>query len=499
MISKLLLITGILMPNSITISNAIEEIPNINQAPRMITMSIANDSKTQMSFNYNTTWMTDTILQVNENNDFTANTVLEFEGSVEKSKVSGDGYIHRVTAKNLKADTTYYYRLGDKDADNWSDVATFTTANDSNDLKFIHISDPQGYEEIHYTNYNKLLKTALTLSNPDFVALTGDIVNDSYENTTPNLTQWEWALTDQKEFMQNIPFMTTAGNHDAADNDYASRFNHPYAKSQDTLKGGYYSFDYQGSHFISLNTNDTIKTLNSERGLSNGQINWLTEDLKAANKASFIIVMMHKGIYDAGGHCSNLEGEDGDIALIRDQLTPLFTKYGVDLVLQGHDHLYSRSYPLSGKMETELLTIADKEATKKQITFDDITFDAYENPNGAIYLNSGTASGSKYYGVVDYDSDKIPLEKTDSAMHKMFTEITIVDNTLYAKVYKHINGEAELFDTFSIIKTQKRQDISADNSGDSNVGLIIIICSIVIVLSAGAVVVIKKNKKKEVK
>lgn len=497
MLSKVLIIASLLAPNTINIKKSIEELPNINQTPRMITMSIYEDAKTQMAFNWNTTWMTDTIIQLTESSElnFEAKDILEFEGTVEKSLVANDGFIHRVVAKELKENTTYYYRVGDKDVNCWSDIGKFTTAEDKNGTKFVHISDPQGYEEIHYDNYNELLKVASNTSNPDFFCLTGDIVNDSYANTNPKLEQWEWALTNQKEFMQNYPFMTTAGNHEAANNDYTSRFNHPFKEYQ--TNGAYYSFNYQGTHFISLNTNDSDSTMSNSRGLSEKQITWLENDLKN-NNTTFTIVMMHKGIYDAGGHCSNKDGTDYDISKIRTQLSPIFSKYNVDLVLQGHDHLYSRSYPIEGNIvDEELVTTYDSNNTKKEVTFENATYNIYDNPNGTIYLNSGTASGSKYYSVVDYDEDKIPLEKKDSPSHRMFTEIVIEDKILYAKVFKIINGEAILFDTFGISKTNSSNSIddNTENNENSNIPLIIGISVAVIILATGAIVLIKiKNK-----
>ena len=138
-------------------------VENEEAAPRMIAMSIYNDSQTEMAFNYNTTIETNTILQVVEKNDgdFSSRNLKEFQGTTTKSLVKNDGYIHRVVATNLKADTKYVYRLGDKDLNCWSDIGEFKTANDSENLKFIHISDAQGYSESDYDAYNILLKEAV--------------------------------------------------------------------------------------------------------------------------------------------------------------------------------------------------------------------------------------------------------------------------------------------------------------------------------------------------
>ena len=503
-ISKLIIITSLLAPNTIQIKRAIDELPNINQVPRMITMSLYNNDQQEMAFNWNTSWNTDTFIQLNENEDELKNdkSNLEFEGTVEKSKVANDGFIHRVVAKELKANTVYYYRVGDKEADVWSDIGSFKTAAENKvGAKFVHISDPQGYEEIHYQNYNELLNLASTISNPDFFCLTGDIVNDSYYDSIPKLEQWDWALTDQSEIMMNYPFMTTAGNHEAAVNDYNSRFNHPVSENNYHESGSYYSFTYQGINFISLNTNDSNSSSSNAKGLSDAQMNWLENELKN-NTSTFTIVMMHKGIYDAGGHSSNKDGADYDIPLIRKQLSPLFTKYNVDLVLQGHDHLFSRSYPLNGKIDGDKLVTTYEENTLEEIDYNNSKYNVYTNPKGTIYFNTGTASGSKYYSAVDYDKEEIPLEKVDSPAHRMFTEFVIENNTLYATTYKIINNEAVVFDTFGIKKTNdpnNNPNISDDDNKNNDHVALIIALSVISILALGGGItmfIIKKNKKK---
>lgn len=468
---KLFVAVSIFFPNNIIKNEDTSVVNNINIMPRMIAMSIFNDSKTEMAFNYNTTEETDTILQVieKENGNFDSEDLKEYEGTTTKSLVKNDGYIHRVVATNLKENTKYLYRLGDKELNCWSDVGEFKTANDSDNLKFIHISDAQGYEESDYDAYNILLKEAIKTTNPDFFALTGDIVNRSYAGTTPKLEEWEWAITKQKEIMMNYPFMTSPGNHDESPNDYYSRFNHPIYMEGLTEKGSYYSFDYQGSHFISINTNDTIDSGEDDsKGLSKTQMSWLENDLRNSQDSNFIIVMMHKGIYDPGHHSTNEGGSDYDIVHIRNQVTPLFSKYNVDLVLQGHDHLYSRTYPLKGTYENNVLEVTPSIDTNvENIPYNEIDYRSYYNPEGTIYLNTGSSSGSKYYDLVEYDPNLIPIEVSDTTEVQRYTSFEIVGDKLYAKVYNVEDGISKIFDTFAIDKSdttdnQDKDDITSE-------------------------------------
>jgi predicted phosphodiesterase len=69
------------------------------------------------------------------------------------------------------------------------------------------------------------------------------------------------------------------------------------------------------------------------------QRTWLESTL-SGNTAPWVIVALHHPPYSAGYHGSDLAN--------RKAFTPLFDRYGVDLVLAGHDHDYQRSIPVNG-------------------------------------------------------------------------------------------------------------------------------------------------------
>lgn len=469
-------------------STDIGELPDENQIPRLVTMNYYRDTKSQMAFNWNTTYPTNSDLQVVKKSIgvFNSEYVLEYQGEVKNSQVNDDGFIHRVVATGLEAGESYLYRVGDKQLDNWSSIGEFKTVGPNSKVKFLHISDPQVIVESDGEAYGELLSSAISTNEPEFICLTGDIVNNSWKNTDPNLNQWEWSITNQNEYLKNLPVMTVAGNHEASAYDYISRYNLPIDDDVDTIHGAYYSFDYNDIHFTCLNTNDSTSEINNLRGLSDSQIKWLKKDLEASKKSKWKIVMLHKGLYDAGGHCSDVDGEDGDIALIREQLSPIFTKYGIDVVLQGHDHLYSRSYPIKGKIiDGELMSIPDNQS-KDTITFEGIEYGMYKNADGPIYLNSGSGSGSKYYNVVDYNKDIIPLETAYGATNPMYTSFTIENNRLYANVYEVIDGQSVLYDTFGIIKL--KQTVNANL-----IAVIIVSASVIIGIATVSIVIIKKK------
>ena len=70
------------------------------------------------------------------------------------------------------------------------------------------------------------------------------------------------------------------------------------------------------------------------------QLQWLQKEL-AASGSDWKIAFFHHPLYSSGGtHGSN--------AKLREQLEPLFLKYGVDAVFAGHEHFYERIKPQKG-------------------------------------------------------------------------------------------------------------------------------------------------------
>ena len=82
-----------------------------------------------------------------------------------------------------------------------------------------------------------------------------------------------------------------------------------------------------------------IVALDSNRPTDPDQLAWLASTL-ARSDARWIVAMMHHPPYSAGWHGSDLAA--------RDAFAPLFERYGVQLVLSGHDHDYQRSEPIEG-------------------------------------------------------------------------------------------------------------------------------------------------------
>ena len=219
-VGAILSLLGVTTSSNKAIRSLAQELPNNNDRVRIPTMSFYGDTSTQMGFNWATTYYNDTNLEVvkeDDGNGFSSANVIRFKGTCDACKSSGEvGFIHRVVATGLTPNTTYKYRFGDAELNSWCETGSFTTSSNTNrDFSFVHLSDPQGWNVEHYNAYHVELSKIDALK-PEFLCLTGDIVNNSWANHSPVFEQWEWAITNQWNILKNYPVNPVSGNHDAA-------------------------------------------------------------------------------------------------------------------------------------------------------------------------------------------------------------------------------------------------------------------------------------------
>jgi hypothetical protein len=139
------------------------------------------------------------------------------------------------------------------------------------------------------------------------------------------------------EWVKKCPFYIARGNHDKGGILEGSDF--PGRDCPGNKNEHVYSFDYGPCHFIFL---DFWSNLSSSEFL-----NWLESDLQGTS-ASWKIVVLHSSLFDAGGLFVRADESDwGGHHSFRYHVAPLLEKYGVDLVLSGHNHSYDRTYPVT--------------------------------------------------------------------------------------------------------------------------------------------------------
>lgn len=404
-----------------------------NYMPTSLTVSLYDSASSIYGFTYNTVLQPlRPVIQISENKDFSE--FEEYPAHTQKQTtvtqaINGkfiDYYIVKAEIE-LTAGKTYYYRAYDKYVDVGT-PKTSITAKDTSATKFTfaHVSDSQSSENtgVHFRN----TLANVTLSS-DFIVHTGDVVESSlYEN------EWTNMLDSNFDYLSKIPMMAISGNHETTykngNNETFKHFNNKIPE-QDTILGYYYSFTYGNAKFIMLNTN----RLDSNK-LTNDQYEWLIEELKN-NTATWTIVALHNPMYSVGAYGSNPQKNQISLAL-REQLNDIFVEYGVDIVLQGHDHLFSKTHPLTNG------------GTVATPTYREVNGISYTvSPQGVIYVMSGTA-GEQTRGVYNKNSNlyDFALDSKKSS----WAEFSIDGNTVTVSVKYDKNGVPTEVYNWGIIK-----------------------------------------------
>ena len=103
----------------------------------------------------------------------------------------------------------------------------------------------------------------------------------------------------------------------------------------------YKMFNMNGERFYTFKPKNNVRFFALDSNyMDKPQLQWLEKEL-AASGSDWKIVFFHHPIYSSGGtHGSDLQ--------LREQLEPLFLKYGVDAVFSGHEHFYERIKPQKG-------------------------------------------------------------------------------------------------------------------------------------------------------
>ncbi|MFF9087962.1 fibronectin type III domain-containing protein [Streptomyces sp. NPDC014991] len=299
-------------------------------------------------------------------------------------------YLH-AELTHLRPGRTYYYGVGHEGFDPAQPrlagtLGTFTTA-PAHKAPFTFTAF--GDEGV---GYHGLANNALLLGqNPAFHLHAGDIAyaDPSGAGRTTDAgfdaRTWDQFLAQTESVAKQVPWMPAYGNHDMeawySPNGYGgeeARWNLPDNGPDKRNLPGVYSFVYGNTAVISLDANDVSFEIPANLGISGGtQTEWLEGRLKtfrAAKDVDFIVVFFHHCAYcTSTGHAS----EGG----VRQEWVPLFEKYTVDLVINGHNHQYERTDVIKGGEVAKELPIGGT---------------AYPETEGVVYVTAGAAGRGLY-------------------------------------------------------------------------------------------------------
>lgn len=316
--------------------------------------------------------------------------------------VDATEYSYKALATDLEPSTTYYYQVGSKSGEK-SEIGTFNTSGEQGDeFTFVQYTDTQNaYWNEHVFNEAAYgadtIKQALEVADADFVLHTGDVVE-----TAEVEDEWVDIFSQSEESWLQQPLVVAPGNHDEyalnyGDSQLTEKFNEHInvPVTDEKVDGGsYYSLDYNGVHVVVANTNDNKESEDNPEGKAIGteQLAWIEEDIKQArdNGAKWVVLTYHKPLYSKSYHSL----QDEDVQKVREEFMQMIDELDVDLALQGHDHVISRTKSLNFTPTEENFSNATIDQAEVVLGEDNVEY--YKNPSGTVFVLPNTG-GTKAY------------------------------------------------------------------------------------------------------
>jgi hypothetical protein len=312
------------------------------------------------------------------------NSAKSFQAQVAANIASSGGFNGHAVLNNLRENKQYSYRVGGDGA--WSPTYTFKTRKFDGNFDFLFFGDPQigssGNVPKDGAGWADTLQVALD-ANPEAELLVSG--GDQVE-TANTESQWDAFLAPNQ--LRSYPWVATIGNHDVGGKAYEQHLWTPnttriptlYSGNPATNSGGDYWFIYKGVLFIDLNSNAYRVTATSVTDSDQAHLDFITSVIQAHGAdAKYTFLVFHHSIYSPGDHANDTDNQKRRL-----DFPTRFSALGVDLVLQGHDHTYSRSY---------LIDSGAKQNPDEQPGATSV----FQGPGGVIYVTGNSASGSKYY------------------------------------------------------------------------------------------------------
>lgn len=318
---------------------------------------------------------------------------------------------HAVKVEGLRPDTAYAYSVGDGDPSRMSPWAVVRTAPEpGRDVHLLYMGDPQcGLER-----WGRLLAAARARHPASHALLiAGDLVDRGNERSN-----WDHFFLRAAGVFDRLVVMPAVGNHEYLDRGprlYQSVFRLPDNGPEGVEPGLVYSFAI-GDVFVAVLDSTLAVSAPAE---AERQARWLDEALRG-RRQRWSIVMFHHPLYASHTSRQNLA--------LRAAWQPMIDRHRVDLVIQGHDHAYLRTYPM-------------REGRR-----------VGSPSEGTVYVVS--VSGDKYY-------DLNPRDYTEAGFTQTSTYQTIdLTGGGTRLTYRAYNEAGQVIDSFQVDKPRPAPDLA---------------------------------------
>ncbi len=249
-------------------------------------------------------------------------TDITYSDSTIVTKEADISHRHIILLDSLVPGTKYYYKV--KCGTTYKYGNFYTGPADSVDkVSFYAYGDTRTYPDAHDKVAARILSSiSQDPQSQTLVLVSGDLVSDGDNETDWDNEFFNPQYTNIQKLLATLPYLATMGNHEEQGILFKKYFPYPMYRGN-----CYYSFNYGPMHI-------TVIDQYTDYGVGSLQYNWLVNDLSTSTK-KWKIIMLHEPGWSAGGHSNNLE--------VQQLIQPLCEKYGVQMVIAGHNHYYARA------------------------------------------------------------------------------------------------------------------------------------------------------------
>ena len=342
----------------------------------------------------NVSWQCDTVLRPS---------FLELVCDDDTSRVEAGGevfasrkgkaayYVARL--RQLKPDRHFRYCVVSGNARSpWCEFRTYAPNRDR--FSFLFVGDVQ--DTIGGITNRLLLESWSHHPEVEFLVCGGDLTE------RPANQYWAETFRTIDSIGQAMPMLNVTGNHDyfkgviqSLDRRFPLVFS--YFLDSKVDENMVYTLNYGNAQFFVLDSNREFFYLWTQR-------QWLEEQL-SKSQAKWKILILHHPLYSIKG---------GNTVIKRWLFDDLVHEYGVDLVLQGHEHAYARmtAHNKNGAPETPVYTVSHCSPKNYRVHFDE-RFDKF-------------GISCRYYQTVTISSDTLTMATYDANTHTLYDSLLIV-------------------------------------------------------------------------
>ncbi len=441
--SSVLMTTGMAATNSVN-NVAVLASAGVNSNFNDITLSPGGDP-TQLNFTwYSSNSKATPVVQVAlksdvTGTDFPVSKAQTFNG---QTSIGNSGFTsNKVSTSGYKSSSQYVYRLGD--GTNWSPMYNYNTY-DKNNYSFLFAGDPQigaGGDITKDTAgwVDTLNKATKLFTDSSFMISVGDQVNNGKE-LNGGSNELEYSGYFAPEQLKSLPVAAIPGNHETYGPGHNTHFNAPNLSTKygsfdagtsgGTDSGTDYYFTYNNTLYMMLNSNDVNEGEHKQ---------FMTDAIAKNPNITWKVVVLHHSVYSSADHET-----DADIIQRRNDLPPIFDSLGIDVVLDGHDHCYTRTYQMKGGQPIKTQNIDSQ--------------GRIVNPTGTLYITANSASGSKYYEIAIPGTNNYYEAKKEQIHVPTFSRVTVTPSSFTITTYR--TDTMAQTDSYALVKSAPKGTIA---------------------------------------